>query len=894
MRMFEFRIDQAAVCTLLSFLVAALFSGATWADEQGLVAHYVFDEGSGTTLKDRSGNGNDGTIHGAEWTRLGEGSCLWFDGVDDFVDCGNTPTLDLKGAVTLEAWAFPAVSVAGEPGIAGKHFSSFLLTYFRNGKLYWYIHEGSNSCQAVLSPGSWHHLAGTFDGAAMRLYVDGTAVDSRTSKHATIGGTGPFIIGAAMGDPGASDPNVRAKSFFSGKIAEVRVYDRCLSADEVRAQYDLGFPRFGLGGFNPIASGETARSQGVSVTGSPDGRIGIATEKGRYVMESAYSAPGERTQWNAFPLSASSADQMWTPQVRSLAGDKLEIEARATAYDLRRTVKAKDDRIEFEDSITNTGLEPVGVLIEHRLIAPEAFQETISPGNVEVPLIFARSKTDSLGVLVEDDVGRRKFEARLGLPLNEVKFGLGDLAVGAGQTYTMRWTIHLLPANADYFDLVNRVRRNWNSITTIEGPMDCFDIGRLAGLLADPDALKAYFQRKRQRLVLVAPWLDYDPATFDHVWPRDEYKQRVQEAARLIRQANPEAKVLGCIETDWVTINPAEIPAGDTLPNAESGTGRVRLTPAQTKVIDQSGTPFLDSVRRDADGNVMLELYRRGGKSQTALAVFPSVGNHQYEFLMGQVKFLIDEVGLDGFYIDEFNQAFHNDLRTYDGWDGCSAEIDLRTGKIARKYVDCSVAGIAARVNLCQYALQRGKSVVANTYASSSAEQVLAVNRFSETQGSLNPFAVEDGQEPPLVIDILKGNLATPIGLGIMQQPGKTDTAKTIMKTVVAYLRHGALYYHYAIEDIPETGEGSGEYGPINHMFPITPLELHKGWIIGKERIITCVSGDYAWPLPARPGTRLFDLHGREVQHEFPVTQTGDGWRVSVRLSDWAQIAVIE
>ncbi len=63
----------------------------------------------------------------------------------------------------------------------------------------------------------------------------------------------------------------------------------------------------------------------------------------------------------------------------------------------------------------------------------------------------------------------------------------------------------------------------------------------------------------KQRLVLIGPWLDYDPATFDRVWPRAEYKQRIQEAARLIRQAAPEAKVRGCIETDWVALYPDRI-----------------------------------------------------------------------------------------------------------------------------------------------------------------------------------------------------------------------------------------------------------------------------------------------------------------------------------------------
>jgi hypothetical protein len=220
-------------------------------------------------------------------------------------------------------------------------------------------------------------------------------------------------------------------------------------------------------------------------------------------------------------------------------------------------------------------------------------------------------------------------------------------------------------------------------------------------------------------------------------------------------------------------------------------------------------------------------------------------------------------------------------------------DLDPRTGQIQRKYVDCSLAGVQARVNLCQYALQRGKIVIANTYATAQEEQSLPVQRFSETWGSFDPFAVADGVEPPAFPDLFRGNLATPIGLGITGAPGPADTAKWLMKAVVTYLRHGAVYYHYRLEDLPESGPGSGEYGPINHTFPITPRGLHKGWIEGEERTITCVSGRYLWRHKDQPTVHLFDLEGREKPHHFALSPSGQGWKVEINLRDWAEIAVI-
>ena len=242
---------------------------------------------------------------------------------------------------------------------------------------------------------------------------------------------------------------------------------------------------------------------------------------------------------------------------------------------------------------------------------------------------------------------------------------------------------------------------------------------------------------------------------------------------KVFREVVPEAKLIGCIETDWVTLYPEQIPGGEKLPawSPGSASGNVRLAPEQTAIIDAAKLPFKNAVKRSADGNLTLELYGRGGSPQTALWVYPAVGNGQYQFLMDQVKFLIDDVGLDGFYIDEFNQAWSKNHRTYDGWDSISAEIDPITGKIKRKFIDCGVAGIQVRVDLCQYALDKGKVVVANTWATSRQEQSLAVNRFSETWTSFDPFSFADGAQPPLVLEVFRGVLNTPIGLGINSAP---------------------------------------------------------------------------------------------------------------------------
>lgn len=89
----------------LFLILGALFSSTASAQTSGLVAAYNFDEGSGTTLMDRSGNGNNGTlVSSPAWTAGKNGGALAFDGVDDYVSVPETSSLDISGSMTLAAW----------------------------------------------------------------------------------------------------------------------------------------------------------------------------------------------------------------------------------------------------------------------------------------------------------------------------------------------------------------------------------------------------------------------------------------------------------------------------------------------------------------------------------------------------------------------------------------------------------------------------------------------------------------------------------------------------------------------------------------------------------------------------------------------------------------------
>ena len=220
------------VC-ILAFLLLACLPEAN-AAERGLVAHWAFDEGEGTTLHDRSGLDNHGTIHGPQWVACGKGYALRFDGSDDYVDCGASKSLDLRQTVTLCAWVWPMAASAQEPGLVGKWFDSYALTLYRGG-CWSYISGGGNNVSAPVSSGEWHHVVGTFDGQCLRLYVDGVEKARRNSKATSTKSGQHFSMGRILPEPTAVGA---ARGHFDGMLDEVKVYSQALSVQEVMVEYN--------------------------------------------------------------------------------------------------------------------------------------------------------------------------------------------------------------------------------------------------------------------------------------------------------------------------------------------------------------------------------------------------------------------------------------------------------------------------------------------------------------------------------------------------------------------------------------------------------------------------------------------------------------------------------
>jgi fibronectin type 3 domain-containing protein len=207
-------------------------SGTTPAVPSGLVAAYGFNEGSGTTVSDASGNGNNGTISNATWSTSGKyGGTLQFNGTNSLVTIPDSPSLHLSSGMTLEAWVNPSTVNANWRDVLYKANDNFYLeaTSSNGSKPDGGLIAGGTYADAygtsALATNTWSFLTETYDGSTLRLYVNGTQVASTTHTGAIATSTNPLQIG---GDS-------LYGQYFAGMIDEVRVYNVALTAAQIQS-----------------------------------------------------------------------------------------------------------------------------------------------------------------------------------------------------------------------------------------------------------------------------------------------------------------------------------------------------------------------------------------------------------------------------------------------------------------------------------------------------------------------------------------------------------------------------------------------------------------------------------------------------------------------------------
>ncbi|MHA1877183.1 MAG: LamG-like jellyroll fold domain-containing protein, partial [Promethearchaeota archaeon] len=194
-----------------------------------LIAYYPFNGNA----RDKSGNGNHGTVFGAVLTtdRFGNPeSAYMFDGDSSYIDIGNSISL-ANSSFSLALWAKRSGSRKdhiilghGIPSPNGCLHVGFLLS----NEFIFAFYGSDLKAPDIYSDLNWHHWTCTYDAIekAMKIYRDASLIASRMASSNYIG-SGIFYIGKAAWN----------RDYFKGFVDEVRIYNRDLTETEIQALY---------------------------------------------------------------------------------------------------------------------------------------------------------------------------------------------------------------------------------------------------------------------------------------------------------------------------------------------------------------------------------------------------------------------------------------------------------------------------------------------------------------------------------------------------------------------------------------------------------------------------------------------------------------------------------
>ncbi|MFH0795691.1 MAG: hypothetical protein V2A65_01370 [Candidatus Omnitrophota bacterium] len=489
-------------------------------------------------------------------------------------------------------------------------------------------------------------------------------------------------------------------------------------------------------------------------------------------------------------------------------------------YTVERKVTLHSDHISVADTVCNTGQELVGVIFENRLKLPEEEPEKTLLGgftgmkqrsNAAHPTAMAQFKNLAIGLVAEDDIFR--YHGKLFEETGYIGLSDPSLGIAPGKAHTLEWSIYMAP-KGDYWDFINAIRRNWGSNFTLQGP-----------LIFPPADIFSYITAPNLKADDLREWLDQ---------MNNSVKMVITHVA-----VNPNISMATATK---------EMPAhkhGTAILDAKAWLDNTRKLVQEMKKVDPTVKVFAythknlctevgyeqkyqDSVALNAEGNPIHSVY-----VPEPGTFMPTLENSYGKAMMEVYKYLVENLDAN-IYIDEINHAF---LVPGDGdtiWDGCTVIINPVSHAVTRKQSSPPLLIQPWLASLMEYLKSKEKTVIANGNITSRTMLNWDIQCF-----------VEDGMGRSAII---LQHLGTPLAWAgyFTGRPGYDHLRESLDVAGIAFTR-------------------SGEWN--DHTFPITPIELRAGVVIGEERILTNRSGQFGWGDDSQAEVYVFDGQGNRVKN---------------------------
>jgi hypothetical protein len=206
-----------------------------------------------TTWNDMSGNNNSGSLVNGPTFSSANGGSIVFDGTNQYANLGNPNSLNISGSITIESWVYPTDITTGVvKGIAGRWESnakSYKIAILNSTSKFYIDISNAGTEDIYLQStqnatiNTWYHVVGTYISGAspsLNIYVNAqlsNGVLIGTIPQSLFSGASLFLVGT---------DTISGGNFFTGRIAETKIYNRALSATEIAQNYNAQKSRFGL------------------------------------------------------------------------------------------------------------------------------------------------------------------------------------------------------------------------------------------------------------------------------------------------------------------------------------------------------------------------------------------------------------------------------------------------------------------------------------------------------------------------------------------------------------------------------------------------------------------------------------------------------------------------
>lgn len=588
----------------------------------------------------------------------------------------------------------------------------------------------------------------------------------------------------------------------------------------------------------------------------PGGGFELNVGKSTFRFNSAFSFPN--AGFNI--LNAGAMDKTGQKNWRVKVNAKTNhVFAQGGDYRIERAITFEKTHAEIVDTITNLHKNaPLGMAVRDEMNLsglqnsqirlagnPDpAANDYYAPGN---PSVHVRLANSGIGMITEDDVFRNqallytRADDKSTFPVAGIRTEM--LRLAPGETYSLRWAVYPV-AGPDYFDFVNLVRDDWGANFTVNGACWWGSSPDQILNLSPENLRETLLQNGIRQVQVTGSWIDHKLDPKDPNAPKilgfgtgvmephfADYRSRVRAAVAKIHQAVPDVKVVGYFD-------------------------------AQRDSSENSQQKFADSALIGADGKQLSTNW--SGRYSDSYNMVPTLQNSFGKAALDTAKRYLSDMNLDGIYWDEMEITGYNaPLLSYKVFDGHTCQLDPKTWTIAREVGISALATKQFRLAVINAVKQKGGILFGNGPSGELDELHTQTAHMIEIQHN------DDWS--------YQGNLETPLGF----TAGGYDWENFLRAFNQAMLPITTLPYDSKLKQYRYP------HDIMPFVFPFTPIELHAGYLLGKERIIVTHSGNYGWSSEKVLSlSHHFDENGKLLDTHFPIKISRKEARTDVELKD--------